>query len=64
MKKIIPTGLMIILMTTGCTGPGGIFGEEEIIEEPFIFDLTIEDLWNDIPCHFLQKTYLLNDKLV
>ena len=49
MKKIIPTGLMLILMTAGCTGPGGLFSEEEIVEEPFIFDLTIEDLWNDIP---------------
>ena len=60
MKKIIPTGLMIILMTAGCTGPGGLFGEEEIVEEPFIFDLTIEDLWNDIPENQTSSSDIIN----
>ena len=60
MKKIIPTGLMIILMMAGCTGPGGLFGEEEIVEEPFIFDLTIEDLWNDIPGNQTSSSDIIN----
>ena len=60
MKKIIPTGLMIILMTAGCTGPSGLFGEEEIVEEPFIFDLTIEDLWNDIPENQTSSSDIIN----
>ena len=60
MKKIIPTGLIIILMTAGCTGPGGLFGEEEIDEEAFIFDLTIEDLWNDIPENQTSSSDIVN----
>ena len=60
MKKIIPTGLMIILMTAGCTGPGGLFSEKEIVEEPFIFDLTIEDLWNDIPENQTSSSDIIN----
>ena len=49
MKRIIPTGLMVILITTGCIGPSDLFDKEEVNEEPFEYDLTIEDMWNDIP---------------
>ena len=49
MSKIVPIGLMIVLTITGCTGPGGLFGNDDEIEERFVYDLTIEDLWNDIP---------------
>ena len=49
MKRIIPTGLMVILITTGCIGPSDLFDKEEPYEEPFEYDLTIEDMWNDIP---------------
>ena len=49
MKRIIPTGLMVILITTGCIGPSDLFDKEESDEEPFVYDLTIEDMWNDIP---------------
>ena len=41
MRPIIPTGLMIILVTTGCLGPSGLFSDDEVVEEPFVFDLTI-----------------------
>ena len=43
MNRIIPIGLMIVLATTGCTGPGGLFGDDEENEELFVYDLTIED---------------------
>ena len=49
MNRSVPIGLMIMLTITGCTGPGGLFGNDDEIEEPFVYDLTIEDLWNDIP---------------
>jgi len=60
MRPIIPTGLMIILVTTGCLGPDGLFGEDEVIEEPFVFDLTIEDLWEDIPENQTSATDITN----
>ena len=47
-------------MTAGCTGPGGLFSEEEIVEEPVIFDLTIEDLWNDIPENQTSSSDIIN----
>ncbi len=40
MNRIIPIGLMIVLATTGCTGPGGLFGDDKENEEPFVYDLT------------------------
>ncbi len=49
MRKIIPNGLMIILITMGCIGPGGLFNDEEEASKPFVYDLTLEDLWLDIP---------------
>ena len=60
MRPIIPTGLMIMLVTTGCLGPDGLFGEDEVIEEPFVFDLTIEDLWEDIPENQTSATDITN----
>ena len=60
MRPIIPTGLMIILVTTGCLGPDGLFGEDEVIEEPFVFDLTIEDLWKDISANQTSATDITN----
>ena len=41
MSKIVPIGLMIVLTITGCTGPGGLFGNDNEIKEPFVYDLTI-----------------------
>ena len=60
MRKIIPIGVMIILTTAGCTGPGGLFGEDEEIEEPFIYDLTIENLWQDIPENMTSASDIIN----
>ena len=60
MRLIIPTGLMIILITTGCLGPGGLFSDDEVVEEPFVFDLTIEDLWQDIPENQTSATDITN----
>ena len=60
MRKIIPIGVIIILATTGCTGPGGLFGEDEEFEEPFVYDLTIEDLWQDIPENMTSASDIIN----
>ena len=60
MRKIISIGVMIVLATTGCTGPGGLFGNEEEIEEPFVYDLTIEDLWQDIPENMTSASDIIN----
>ena len=38
MKRIIPTGLIVILITTGCIGPSDLFDKEEADEEPFEYD--------------------------
>ena len=60
MNKIVPIGLMIVLTITGCTGPGGLFGNDDEIEEPFVYDLTIEDLWNDIPENKTSASDIIN----
>jgi len=60
MSKIVPIGLMIVLTITGCTGPGGLFGNDDEIEEPFVYDLTIEDLWNDIPENKTSASDIIN----
>jgi hypothetical protein len=51
---------MIVLTITGCTGPGGLFGNDDEIEEPFVYDLTIEDLWNDIPENKTSASDIIN----
>jgi len=60
MKKIVPIGLLIILATTGCTGPGGLFGNDDEIKEAFVYDLTIEDLWGDIPENMTSASNIIN----
>ena len=60
MSKIVPIGLMIVLTITGCTGPGGLFGNNDEIEKPFVYDLTIEDLWNDIPENNTSASDIIN----
>ena len=60
MSRIVPIGLMIVLTITGCTGPGGLFGNDDEIEEPFVYDLTIEDLWNDIPENQTSTSDIIN----
>ena len=60
MSRIVPIGLMIVLTITGCTGPGGLFGNDDEIEEPFVYDLTIEDLWNDIPENKTSASDIIN----
>jgi hypothetical protein len=51
---------MIVLTITGCTGPGGLFGNDNEIEERFVYDLTIEDLWNDIPENKTSASDIIN----
>ena len=60
MNRIVPIGLMIVLATTGCTGPGGLFGDDEEKEEPFVYDLTIEDIWADIPENMTSASDIIN----
>ena len=60
MNRSVPIGLMIVLTITGCTGPNGLFGDEDEIEEPFDYDLTIEDLWNDIPENQTSASDIIN----
>jgi len=49
-----------MLTITGCTGPNGLFGDDDEIKEPFVYDLTIEDLWNDIPENQTSASDIIN----
>ena len=60
MKKIIPLSLIFFIATTGCTGPGGFFDDDSSSEEVFVFDLTIDDMWNDIPANQTSASDVLN----
>ena len=60
MKNTISMSLMIFIITTGCTGPGGLFSEDEPDIVPFEFDLTIGDLWNDIPINQTSASDIIN----
>ncbi len=60
MKSTISMSLMIFIITSGCTGPGGIFSEDEPDLVLFEFDLTIEDLWNDIPINQTSASDIIN----
>ena len=60
MRKIVPIGLVFFIITTGCTGPGGFFGDDEPEATPFEFDLTLDDLWNDIPLNQTSASDIIN----
>ncbi len=60
MKNTVPVSLIFFIITTGCTGPGGFFGEDEPEVIPFEFDLTLEDLWNDIPLNQTSASDIIN----
>ena len=60
MKNTVSMSLMIFIITSGCTGPGGLFSEDEPELVPFEFDLTIEDLWNDIPINQTSASDIIN----
>ena len=60
MRKIVPIGLVFFIITTGCTGPGGFFGDDEPKATPFEFDLTLDDLWNDIPLNQTSASDIIN----
>ena len=60
MKNTISMSLMIFIITAGCTGPGGLFSEDEPDAALFEFDLTIEDMWNDIPINQTSTSDILN----
>jgi len=60
MRKIIPIGLVFFMITAGCTGPGGFFGDDESETTPFEFDLTLDDLWNDIPLNQTSVSDIIN----
>ena len=60
MKNAIPVSLMFFMITAGCTGPGGFFGDDESETTPFEFDLTLDDLWNDIPLNQTSASDIIN----
>ncbi len=60
MNRIIPIGLIIVLSATGCTAPGEWFDDDKQTEEPFVYDLTIDDLWNDIPENITSASDIIN----
>ena len=60
MNKAVPVILIIFIITTGCTGQGGFFGNDEPEEMPFEYDLTIEDMWNDIPINQTSASDIIN----
>ena len=64
MRKIVPIGLVFFIITTGCTGPGGFFGDDEPKATPFEFDLTLDDLWNDIPLNQTQFKLPVESEIV
>ena len=43
MKIILSLITVLTLAMSGCTGPGNFFDEDKPVEEPYVFDLTIED---------------------
>ena len=60
MKKIILFGIVIVLVTTGCTGLGGLLDDDDEVDSPFVYDLTLEDLWNDIPANITSASDIIN----
>ena len=60
MKNTISLSLIFFIITTGCTGPGSLFGDEDSEEVPFEYDLTIEDMWNDIPINQTSASDVIN----
>ena len=60
MRKIIPFGIVIVLVTTGCTGPGDLLGNDQEEDSQFVYDLTLEDLWSDIPVNMTSASDIIN----
>ncbi len=60
MKTTVPVSLIFFIITTGCIGPGGFFGDDEPEIIPFEFDLTLDDLWNDIPLNQTSASDIIN----
>jgi len=60
MKNTVPVSLIFFMITAGCTGPGGFFDDDEPEATPFEFDLTLDDLWNDIPLNQTSASDIIN----
>ena len=60
MKNITLYIIIFTLFTTGCTGTDSYFDKDENEEIPFEYDLTIEDMWNDIPINQTSTSDILN----
>ena len=60
MKIILSLITVLTLAMSGCTGPGNFFDEDKPVEEPYVFDLTLEDMWNDIPINQTSTSDILN----
>ena len=60
MKTTISLSLIFFIITTGCTGPDGLFGDDASKEIPFEYDLSIEDMLNDIPINQTSASDIIN----
>ena len=60
MRVSVSLIIVLTLAMSGCTGPGKFFDEDKPVEEPYVFDLTIEDMWNDIPMNQTSTSDILN----
>ena len=60
MKGITSISLIFFLITAGCIGPGENSSNNQSEQIPFEFDLTIEDMWNDIPSNQTSASDIIN----
>ena len=59
-KIILSSIIALTLAMSGCIGPSSFFDEDDSVEEPYVFDLTLEDMWNDIPINQTTTSDILN----
>ena len=60
MKIILSSIIALTLAISGCVGPSSFFDEDDSVEEPYVFDLTLEDMWNDIPINQTNASDIIN----
>ena len=60
MKIVLSSIIALTLSMSGCVGPSSFFDEDDSVEEPYVFDLTLEDMWNDIPINQTNASDIIN----